>query len=86
MVDPTYFKTYANHPSCRVIVDSCSDITTSIARDLAKQDEMPHKNIYARRVAAVKNEKDGKAIRKDIEKDAANGKDDAKQLEEMMKK
>ena len=35
---------------------------------------------------AVKNEKDGKAIRKDIEKDAANGKDDAKQLKEMMKK
>lgn len=35
---------------------------------------------------AVKNEKDGKSIRKDIEKDAANGKDDAKQLKEMMKK
>ena len=31
---------------------------SSIARDLAKQDEMPHKNIYARRVAAVKNEKE----------------------------
>lgn len=31
---------------------------SSIARDLAKQDEMPHKNIYARRVAAVKHEKE----------------------------
>lgn len=31
---------------------------SSIARDLAKQDEMPHKNIYARRVAAIKHEKE----------------------------
>ncbi|MBR1502798.1 MAG: sel1 repeat family protein [Prevotella sp.] len=33
---------------------------------------------------AVKNEKDGKEIRADIEKDAANGKDDAKRLKELM--
>ena len=34
---------------------------------------------------AVKNEKDGKSIRKDIEKDAANGKEDAKRLKELLK-
>lgn len=34
---------------------------------------------------AVKNEKDGKEVRKDIEKDAANGKEDAIRLKELMK-
>ena len=51
---------------------------TGVAKDEAKAKSWLKK--------AVKNEKDGKAIRKDIEKDAANGKDDAKQLKEMMKK
>ena len=34
---------------------------------------------------AVKNEKDGEEIRADIEKDIANGKEDAKRLKELMK-
>ena len=34
---------------------------------------------------AVKNEKDGEEIRADIEKDVANGKEDAKRLKELMK-
>lgn len=34
MVDPRSFRTFSNHPSCRIIVDSCSDITAGIAAEL----------------------------------------------------
>ena len=50
---------------------------TGVAKDEAKAKSWLKK--------AVKNEKDGKSIRKDIEKDAANGKEDAKRLKELLK-
>lgn len=33
-VDARYFRTFSTHPTCRVVLDSCSDITVDMAREM----------------------------------------------------